>query len=270
MDRFYTELDKNITLAQEINRCKMNFIKKDIKSGNSPMYSLGFVSLDRQYATLGVNGLYECCVELGHDYRDESERPFAFDLLKHINAVNDAYGETIMKHMVNVEQVPAENVSVKLASIDRLQGLNDKYDIYANQFIPLTTATEGGILERILIQGQMDEYFSGGSILHINLDQECKDVESFIQLGKVAIESGVRYFGINYPTNYCHECNQTFVGKMDKCPHCQSEDFETWLRVVGYCIPINNFNKVRRNEAQNRIFYGSDITSTNNVQTTLV
>ena len=202
LQKFYDELDKNIVYAQEVNRCKLSFIKKDIKSGALPMYSLGFVSTDHQYATLGLNGLYECCVELGKDYRDVENRPFVESLLKHINSVNDAIGDTTLKHMVNVEQVPAENVAVKLASMDRLQGLNTKYDIYANQFIPLTTETEGGILERISIQGELDEYFSGGSILHINLDQECKDISSFMELGKVAIEQGVRYFGINYPTNF--------------------------------------------------------------------
>ena len=257
MDKFYSELDKNITYAQEVNRCKMNFIKKDIKAGTLPMYTLGFVSLDKQYATLGLNGIYECCVELGKDYRDVKNRPFVAELLQHINKVNDAYGEAILKHIVNVEQVPAENVAVKLASIDRLQGLNDKYKIYANQFIPLVTETEGGILERIAIQGELDEYFSGGSILHINLDEECKDVESFIELGKLAIEQGVRYFGINYPTNFCHECGQSFVGKMDNCPHCGSQDFETWCRVVGFMIPTNNYNKVRREEYEDRIFYQS-------------
>ena len=257
-EKFWSELDKNITYAQEVNRCKMNFIKKDIKAGVHPMYDLGFVSLDKQYATLGINGLYECCVELGHDYRESANREFVEKLLKHINSVNDAYGEAILKHIVNVEQVPAENVSVKLASMDRLLGLNDKYKIYANQFIPLTTSTEGGILDRISIQGELDEYFSGGSILHINLDQECKDVDSFIQLGKYAIESGVRYFGINYPSNFCHECHQSFMGKVDKCPHCGSSDFETWCRIVGYMIPINNYNKVRRQEFGDRVFYESN------------
>ncbi len=255
VNQFYMELEKNITYAQEVNRCKMNFIKKDIKAGSLPMYTLGFVALDKQYATLGINGLYECCLEFNKDYRDLEARDFVKDLLQRINKVNDEYGETVLKHIVNVEQIPAENVAVKLASMDRCQGLNDKYQIYANQFIPLVTATEGGILERISIQGELDEYFSGGSILHINLDQQCKDVESFIELGKVAIESGVRYYGINYPTNFCHDCKQSFVGKMDNCPHCQSADFETWCRVVGFCIPISNYNKVRREEYDTRIFY---------------
>lgn len=257
LQKFYDELDKNIVYAQEVNRCKLSFIKKDIKSGALPMYSLGFVSTDHQYATLGLNGLYECCVELGKDYRNVENRSFVESLLKHINSVNDAIGDTTLKHMVNVEQVPAENVAVKLASMDRLQGLNTKYDIYANQFIPLTTETEGGILERISIQGELDEYFSGGSILHINLDQECKDVESFMELGKLAIEQGVRYFGINYPTNFCHTCHQSFVGKVETCPHCGSNDFETWCRVVGFCIPVSNYNKVRRVEYEDRVFYQS-------------
>ena len=254
--KFWEELEKNINYCQEVNRCKMNFIKKDIKAGVHPMYDLGFVSLDHQYATLGINGLYECCVELGHDYRNENDREFVEKLLKHINQKNDEYGENILHHIVNVEQVPAENVSVKLAKMDKLQGINDKYEIYANQFIPLVTTTEGGILDRISIQGELDEFFSGGSILHINLDQEC-NVNDFIQLGKYAIQSGVRYFGINYPTNFCHECHKSFVGKVDTCPHCGSKNFETWARIVGYCIPINNYNKVRRKEYGDRIFYGA-------------
>ena len=38
---------------------------------------------------------------------------------------------------------------------------------------------------------------------------------------------------------------------------CGTKDFETWARIVGYCIPINNYNKVRRKEYGDRIFYGA-------------
>lgn len=254
IDKFYSELDKNIVYAQEVNRCKMNFIKKDIKNGNLPMYDLRFVELDKQYATLGINGLYECCQELGYDYRLEENREFVKNLLQHINTLNDKLGEE-MNHIVNVEQIPAENVAVKLANIDKKLGLNSKYDIYANQFIPLDITTEGGILDRISIQGELDEYFSGGSILHINLDQECKDEDLFLELGKYAIENGVRYFGINYATNHCNNCGGTFVGKLTECPHCQSNNFETWCRTVGYMVPVENYNKVRRQEFERRVFY---------------
>ena len=254
LDKFYTELDKNIEYAQEVNRCKMNFIKRDIKNGNLPMYDLRFVELDKQYATLGINGLYECCQELGYDYRLEKNRDFVKSLLQHINTLNDKLGEE-MNHIVNVEQIPAENVAVKLANIDKKLELNSKYDIYANQFIPLDITTEGGILDRISIQGELDEYFSGGSILHINLDQECKDEDLFLDLGKYAIENGVRYFGINYATNHCNNCGGTFVGKLEECPHCQSKNFETWCRTVGYMVPVENYNKVRRQEFERRVFY---------------
>lgn len=254
IDKFFSELDKNIMYSQEVNRCKMNFIKRDIKNGNLPMYSLQFVELNKQYATLGINGLYECCQELGYDYRLEENRDFVKNLLQHINALNDKLGEE-MNHIVNVEQIPAENVAVKLANIDKKLGLNTKYDIYANQFIPLDITTEGGILDRISIQGELDEYFSGGSILHINLDQECKDEGLFLELGKYAIENGVRYFGINYATNHCNNCGGTFVGKLKECPHCKSDNFETWCRTVGYMVPVENYNKVRRQEFERRVFY---------------
>lgn len=256
LDKFYEELEKNIRYAQEVNRCKMNFIKKDIKRGALPMYTLGFVSLDKQYATLGINGLYECCVELGKDYRELKNRSFVEELLQFINKINDDIGENTLKHIVNCEQVPAENVAVKLAKIDNLLGYNTNYEIYANQFIPLDVTTEGGILDRVSIQGELDKYFSGGSILHANLDQEC-DEQSFIDLGKYAIENGVRYFGINYVTCKCHNCEGTFVGKFDKCPHCGSEDFEAWCRIIGYMVPISNYNAVRRKKFNDRIFYKS-------------
>ena len=91
--------------------------------------------------------------------------------------------------------------------------------------------------------------------MHINLDQECKDEDLFLELGKYAIENGVRYFGINYATNHCNDCSGTFVGKLEECPHCQSKNFETWCRTVGYMVPVENYNKVRRQEFERRVFY---------------
>ena len=62
----------------------------------------------------------------------------------------------------NMEGIPAENTAKKLADKDRILGYNTNYDLYANQFIPLSKRCN--LLDRIMLSSQMDKYCSGGSI----------------------------------------------------------------------------------------------------------
>lgn len=62
----------------------------------------------------------------------------------------------------NCEQVPGENMSIKMAEKDKLLKYQTKWNLYSNQFIPLITGAS--MLDRIHIQGVFDKHFSGGSM----------------------------------------------------------------------------------------------------------
>ena len=155
----------------------------------------------------------------------------------------------------NIEQIPAENLAVRLAQIDSELGYNiNNYGLYSNQYVPLT---EGGcIYNRFKIQGKIDQKVSGGGILHINVD-DAKPLTAaqFKDLIMTAKETKTRYFAVNYAFSKCVDKHFS-VGKHDICPVCNKAIETQFTRVVGFLTPVRSWSKTRREEDYvNRVFY---------------
>jgi len=240
-DGFYNELKKIVEVTGKINNCKRHLIRQKIDEGFMPLYSLGFINLNSQYSTTGINGMYECLKYRGHDIlTDEGQQ----DAIKMMDTINDVISGLERQYTAphNVEQVPAEGAASKLAKKDKLLGFNNEYELYSNQFIPLIANAD--LLDRIKIQGLLDDKFSGGSILHVNVDTEV-DENKICQLIKTCAKMGVRYFGINYQLNEC-ENGHISNGRIKRCSICNGNIVDSFHRVVGYIVSTKNFSKVRR------------------------
>ena len=251
---FLEKLKELVIDCQEVNNAKRNLIKKAIKANAQPLYSLGYMDIKRQYSTFGVVGLFEALKILGMDIRNDEGKEFALKMLNIINSTNQEMQDKY-KAPHNCEQIPAENVAVKLAKKDRILGLNFEYDLYSNQFIPLIERTN--MLDRIELQGTFDKHFSGGAICHLNMDQEIKDVETMSNLIETCANKGVVYFAINYVLQECEEGHLS-VGNVDICPICGKLIKAKYTRVVGFLTKVNSWGKTRREkDFPNRQFYSS-------------
>ena len=251
---FLEQLKDLVIDCGEVNNAKRNLIRKAIKAGAQPLYSLGYMELKRQYSTFGVVGLYEALEILGMNIKTEEGKEFVLKMLEVINNTNKEL-QSRFKAPHNCEQIPAENVAVKLAKKDKIMGLNDRYELYSNQFIPLIEKTN--MLDRIELQGLFDKHFSGGAICHLNMDQEIKDAEIMANLIETCANKGVVYFAINYVLQECKEGHMS-VGNIDTCPVCGKPIVGKYTRVVGFLTKVNNWNKTRRTvDFPNRQFYGS-------------
>ena len=241
-DLFFSELTQSISDCARVNHTKRSIVKKRIDNGNLPLYSLGFMALSKQYSTTGINGLNECCEIMGYDILTEEGQNFVLSILNVINTENDKWQKKT-KAPHNCEQVPAENVSVKLADKDRLMGFNDRYDLYSNQFIPLTVNAD--MLDRIRLQGLFDKHFSGGAICHLNVEQKIEDPQLVVALIKACAKAGVVYFAINFLLNKCENGHMT-VGKMEVCSTCGGVIVDHLTRVVGFLTSVKAWSKTRR------------------------
>jgi len=251
-DTFLVELKQLVKDCQEVNRAKRNIIERTINNGNHPLYSLGYMSLKHQYSTFGIVGLYEALELLGLDILTTKGQTYVLSMLRVINNVNKEL-EGMYKVPHNCEQIPAENTAIKLAQKDKYLGYNNEYELYSNQFVPLTKNID--MLDRIKIQGLLDKYFSGGSICHINMDQEITEIDKMKKLIKHSIKKGVIYSAINYVIQECEKGHFT-VGNVNECNICGSKIVEKFTRVVGFLTKISKWNKVRKNyEFKNRQFY---------------
>lgn len=230
----------NLTLiAASINDVKRKCVQDKIDCGAHPLYTYNFINIKKQYSTLGINGLYEAMEIMGYDISNMT--PKIIELMDAINKLHLQLDKQFGFHH-NCEQVPGENMSVKMAIKDRISLLNNEYEMYSNQFIPLTS--EADLFDRIMIQGQLDQHFSGGSVLHINLSQHVTD-EKAMMLLKTSIKKGVIYQALNYVLNCCIKGHMS-AGNYDTCPICNDVIVDKYTRVVGFLSNVKNWHKTRR------------------------
>jgi ribonucleoside-triphosphate reductase len=251
---FLAEVKALVGMAQRVNNTKRHIVRRRIENGNLPLYTLGFMDLAKQYSTVGVTGLNEACEILGFDILTKEGQDFVIRVLDTINHENDRYQKQY-KAPQNCEQIPGENVSIKLADKDRLLKYNDRYRLYSNQFIPLVT--EADMLDRIHLQGLFDAHFSGGAICHVNVEQKIDDPQRVVDLIKYCAAQGVVYWAINYNIQRCADGHMS-VGKGAACGMCGGPITDNFTRVVGFLTAVKNWAKTRREvDYPERQFYGT-------------
>jgi len=254
---FYIELKRMVNICSKINNAKRKLVQKRIDNGNHPLYSLEFIDITTQYSTVGINGFNECIEIQGLDILTQDGINQGLKIIQIINEENNKYAKQY-KAPHNCEQIPAENVSIKLPLKDKLLKYQDKYTIYSNQFIPLTT--NANVLDRIKLQGIFDSHFSGGAIAHINVDSPIEEEFQLKNLIEMCAKMGVVYFAINYVLSEC-ENGHMCVTNGNICTICGENIKNKYSRVVGFLTNIHNWHQTRREEDfPNRQFYkGNEI-----------
>jgi len=251
-EEFLTRLEELAERCVKINNIKRFLLRKRIKNHNLPLYDYGFMDLNKQYSTIGDNGINEAVIEMGYDILKPDGQVFTQKLLNTINSVNER-AQKQYKAPHNQEQVPAENSSIKMAEKDRLLGLQSNYTLYSNQFIPLTTNAD--LLDRIKLQGLFDSSMSGGAICHLNVENKIEDPNKMYELLTYSAEKGVIYLAVNYTLLQCEDNHMT-VGKTKTCSVCNKPIITEYTRVVGFLTATKNWSKVRRQDDwPNRKFY---------------
>ena len=250
---FLEELKEKVKMCAEVNAIKRHIIKKRIKNGNLPLYTLGFMDINKQYSTCGLNGINEAVEICGYDILDDAGSEFVNQILTTVNQVNKEQ-EKRFGYPHNCEQTPSENSAIKLAQSDKILGYNDKYEFYSNQFIPLTVQTD--ILNRILLQGKFDHLMTGGAIMHINIAEQIKNPMLLYSLVKSSVKHGVIYQAVNYVLNVCEEGHVTVGRNESVCPICNKPITDKLTRVVGFLTNTKNWHlKRREHDFPERKFY---------------
>lgn len=254
VEEFLDRVAELVHISVKINNAKRELIKKRIAVHALPLYDYGFMSLQKQYATTGLNGINEAVEILGYDILTHDGQRIVSKILQTVNEINDKYDEE-MKYAHNAEQTPSESSAIKAAAKDHFLGINTQYDLYSNQFIPLIT--DADMLDRIQLQGLFDSQFSGGAIAHLNVEDRITDVDQLVDLINLTVKMGVVYHAINYMLQKCENGHMT-VGKRDVCPICNSKITDNYTRIVGFLVNTKNAHKVRRElDIPNRQFYKS-------------
>lgn len=227
-------------------------IEDSFKTKMLPVYEAGYISLDKQYLTIGINGFVEGAEYLGIKISPNDEYfHYGEMILKPIYEANKAAKTD--RIMFNTEFVPAENLGVKNAKWDKEDGYFVPRDCYNSYFYKVEDESINVVDKFILHGDRLTKYLDGGSALHCNLDEHLSQ-EQYKKLLKIAIKTGCSYFTFNIPNTICNDCGYIEKRPLKKCPKCGSENLDYLTRVIGYLKRVSAFSEARQTEASKRYY----------------
>ena len=223
-------------------------------AGLLPVYKAGFIDLNKQYLTVGINGLNQAAEFLGlkctnnRNYKNYCE--FLFEIFEDENAKHRT-----KKTNFNVEFVPAESLAVKNYNWDKEDGywVPDDTNLYASYVFKPNK--NDSVLDRLYMMSAhfaMDK-MSGGAAAHINLDSHLSE-EQYWKLLNYCGEIGCSYHTYNVPNSECQDCGFIAKQPFTKCPKCGSEHINYYDRIIGYLTKISKWSEGRRIEQKTRVY----------------
>lgn len=253
---FNVELDKAIrSQVDDIHKYLNAFneiLKDEQSSGLLPIYDAGYISLPKQYLTIGINGLVEGAEFLGIEVTPNAEY---FNYCKSILAPIQEENKKARTDeiMFNTEYVPAENLGVKNAEWDRKAGYYVPRDCYNSYFFKVEDQ-ELSVLDKMILHGQqVVQYLDGGSACHLNLEEHL-DKTQYRTLLDIAAKIGCSYLTFNIPNTVCNKCGHISKHKEAVCEKCGSTDLDYITRVIGYAKRVSKYSEARQKEARRRVY----------------
>lgn len=223
-------------------------------AGLLTVYDAGFISLDKQFLTIGINGMVEAAESQGLTAGNNPDYiRFVQQQLKVIFDANKA-AKAEYGYLFNTEFVPAENLGVKNAKWDRADGYFVPRDCY-NSYFYVVEDEQTNTLDKFQLHGrELLDYLDGGSALHLNLEEKL-DQQGYLQLLNIAAHTGCNYFCVNVKITICNHCEAIDKRTLCACAQCGSRDIDYGTRVIGYLKRISAFSAGRRQEHSLRHYH---------------
>ena len=126
-------LREQVKKVHKYQRAYNELLKEYLKGGLLPVYSAGFISLEKQYLTVGINGVVEAAEFLGIEISDNPMYKEFIQSLLNVIATENRRART-KELMFNTEFVPAEGLGVKHARWDKEAGYVVPRDCYNSYY----------------------------------------------------------------------------------------------------------------------------------------
>ena len=245
-------LEEMVDLTHKVQICYNENLKYLLEKGMLPLFDAGYIAMSRQYLTIGINGLVEAAEYLHIPITDNPQyQNFVEEILGLIETYNKRYRTKDL--LFNCEMIPAENVGVKHAKWDREDGYQVPRDCY-NSYFYIVEDPNTNPLDKFRLHGRKYiTHLTGGSALHLNLEEHLSQSQ-YRQLLRVAAVEGCNYFTFNIPNTVCNDCGHIDKRYLKECPVCHSKNVDYLTRVIGYMKRVSSFSEARQEEERRRYY----------------
>lgn len=248
------DLSAEISKIQNYQIAYRKLMEEFKAGGLLTVYDGNFISLDKQYLTIGINGMVEAAEYLGLDISNNDD--YVDFVSQNLKTIYDANRKRSQEtgYKFNTEFVPAENLGVKNATWDKKDGYQVNRDCY-NSYFYIVEDDEMNPLEKFTLHGQkIIQYLDGGSALHLNLDESLSKTQ-YKKIIQLAAQSGCNYFCTNVKSTICNDCEYIDKKTVSQCRKCGSINLDYATRVIGYLKRISSFSAGRRKEHTLRAYH---------------
>jgi ribonucleoside-triphosphate reductase (formate) len=260
---FKARLWQQVQLTKTALEAKRQIVEKQTVNGLYP-YSAHYLRNVKErtgnywhnhFSTVGIIGMNEALMNLiGKDITTHEGQEFAKEVMQYLrDMLRDIQDET--GHVYNLEATPAEGTSYRLARLDRARypdiitaGGETPYYTNSTQ-VPVGLTDD--IFEVLDLQDDLQSLYTGGTVLHLYLGEAVEDPETCKSLiGKIFSNYNLPYLSITPTFSICDE-HGYLRGEQYECPECH-QSTEVWSRVTGYLRPVDNYNRGKRQEYNDR------------------
>ena len=270
MNRVYQSAPKDEFIGGRINAMKnvlsrvhkyqiaYRKLMEDYQTGGLlDVYTSGYIQLEKQFLTIGINGLVEaaefCGIEASNN---DAYKNFINSNLEMIYNANRAISKET-GYKFNTEFIPGENLGVKNAKWDKADGLKVNRDCYNSYFFPVESE-DINTLDKFILHGKdTTKWLDGGSALHLNLE-EYPTKDGYIKLLTVMAKTGCPYMTTNIKVTICRKCGHIDKRTLTTCARCGSDEVDWATRIIGYLKKIKSFSSDRQIEAAKRYYHSGE------------
>lgn len=261
-DEFLQRLAYLMGLAKSSLETKREIVEKNMQGGLLPYTKRYLGTLKNHFSTIGPIGMNEACLNLlGEDIASKEGRSLAIETLEFMKTkLSDFQEET--SHIYNLEAVPAEGTSYRLARMDKSKypdiiTAGKEVPYYTNSTLLPVNRTED-VIEALEHQEELQTLYTGGTVFHVFLGERMFSGEAAKRLlKKIAYNSKIPYITITPTYSICPD-HGYLIGEYSKCPTC-SQVCDVYSRVVGYFRPVRNWNEGKQEEFKQRLEYKEKI-----------
>ncbi len=233
-EALYLRLDQLMNHAKSTLEKKRVFIQEMYDRGLYPYTQRYLRGFKNHFSTIGVNGINEMIRNFtsdGYDISSKQGIEFATEILNHMRAKMIAFQEET-GNLYNLEATPAEGTTYRFAKEDKKRygdsiiqaGMDD--NIYYTNSSQLPVDLTNDPFEALTLQDDLQCKYTGGTVLHLYLQEQVSSIEACRLLVKNVIANfRLPYITITPLFSVCPK-HGYISGEHEFCPKCDEELIE--------------------------------------------
>ena len=238
--QLYADLERLLEISKATLEKKRVFIQEMYDRGLFPYTKRYLPHFRNHFSTIGVNGINEMIQNFTDGKEDivsDYGMEFATEVLEYIRTKMRAYQEAT-GNLYNLEATPAEGTTYRFAKEDKKRYANiiqagEGENIYYTNSSQLPVDYTEDPFEALLLQDNLQCQYTGGTVLHLYMNEKLSSVEAcrnFVK--KVITNFKLPYITVTPVFSVCPK-HGYLNGEHEFCPKCDEEILET--------LNINNY-----------------------------